>query len=276
MTRIAQTLSIASILLAAACGDSNPGAAELGCDDPPAIDADEATSLYIAAWTEDDRFERACMVQRSLAVGAILIDAEGPIEDRASIMQRLNSQASKRSLDTEVREAAGQIESRHAEARLSWVVRDASGEIIERGEDWLEFNGEGLLSHIHRFAGTGTDASLGDPLLAWQRAWNAHDEGSRADELSEAATENVRFTDLLTDVRGREALSAEMQRQQEALGGELHLGDRIEVFATVDGNPVLIRQSAEIKLPSGGAFRLTNYVRLNNNQIERLSGFPTP
>lgn len=276
MTRIAQTLFIAFVLLAAACGDANPGAQELGCDDPPAIDADEAISLYLAAWTEDDRFERACMVQRSLAAEAALIDEEGPAEGRLAIMQHLDSQASKLSLNTEVREAVGQVESRHAEARLSWVVRDASGELIERGEDWLEFNAEGLLSHIHSFAGMGTEASLGDPLLAWQRAWNAQEEASRANELSEAATEQVRFTDLVTDVRGRQALSAEIQRQQEALGGELHLGDRVEVFATVDGNPVLIRQSAEIKLPSGGAFRITNYVRLNNNQIERLSGFPTP
>ncbi len=270
------SLSIAALLLTVACSAADATTPEEVCGDPPAFDAEEAMELYLTAWGEEDRSERACMLQRSLAPNAVLLATTAPIEGRSAIVKYLNDQVAFLSADSSSRDAAGAMETRHDEARLAWVLTDRSGTVIERGEDWLEFNEDGLLSWIHVFAGMGADAPLSDPLLAWQRAWNTRDEASRADELSEAATEDVRFTDIVTDIRGRDALGAEIGRQQDTLDGELRLDDRVEVFASVDAEPILIRLPAQIAVPQGGAVRIVDYIRLRDGRIERLSGFPSP
>ena len=275
MTQTRFHLAVAALSFAVACGDPDATVAELACADPSAIDAEEAVGLYLAAWSEEDAFERACMIQRSLAADAGFMGAAAQVEGRAAIVQQVDARVASLSGQGAIRETRGAIETRHQEARLAWVTKDAAGTVIERGEDWLELDEEGLLSRIHIFAGSGMDASSSDPFLAWERAWNTRDDASRADALSEAATEAVRFTDLLTDVRGRDALGAEIGRQQDALGGSLELSDRIEIFATVGADPVLVRQSAEIVLPQGGVIRVVNYVRLRDGRIERLSGFPS-
>jgi len=274
MTSTTRNLLITALSFAAACGDASTTIPEVVCADPSAVDAVDATELYLAAWSEEDPFERACMVQRSLAADAVLIDTAHPVEGRSAVMQHVDARVGLLLAEGAIREA-GSIESRHDEARIPWVVTDQSGMVIERGEDWLEFNEDGLLFRIHTLAGPGTDAPVSEQLLAWQRAWNASSEPSRTDELRAAATEDVRFTDLLTDVQGRAALVVEIQRQQEVLGGELRLDDRVEVFATADAQPILIRQSAQIVLPQGGTYRIVNYVRLRDGRIERLSGFPS-
>ncbi len=114
--------------------------------------------------------------------------------------------------------------------------------------------------------------------MAWQRAWNTRDDASRADELTQAATENVRFTDILTDVQGRDALGVEIGRQQNTLGldGELRLDDRVEVFATVDSEPTLIRVRAQIVAPQGDDIHLVDYIRLQDGRVERMSGYLSP
>ncbi|TFH32379.1 MAG: hypothetical protein E4H00_01560 [Myxococcales bacterium] len=276
MTSTRFNLAIAALSLSVACGDANATMPSVVCDDPPALDADEALDLYLAAWTEDDSFERTCMVQRSLAADAVLIDAGGPIAGRSAVAARVDERVASLLAEGATREAAGPISLRHEEARFAWATANETASEIERGEDWLEFDEAGLLSRIHILAGSGEDVPIGDQFIAWQRAWNARNEASRAEDLSEAATQDVRFTDLLTDVRGREALGAEIGRQQETLDGELRLDDRVEVFATMDGQPILIRQSAQITLRQGGPIHLTNYVRLEHGRIQRLSGFPTP
>ncbi len=275
MTQTRFHLALAALSFAVACGDPDATFAELACADPSAVDAEEAIGLYLAAWSEDDAFERACMIQRSLAADAGFTGANAPVEGRAAIVQQVEARIASLSGQGAIRETRGAIETRHQEARVAWVTKDALGTVVERGEDWLELDEEGLLSRIHLFAGSGIDASSSDPFLAWEKAWNTRDDASRADALSEAATEAVRFTDLLTDVRGRDALGAEIGRQQDALGGSLELSDRLEIFATVGADPVLVRQSAEIVLPQGGVIRVVNYVRLRDGRIERLSGFPS-
>lgn len=275
MTQTRFHLALAALSLSVACGDPDASVADLVCADPSAIDAEEAVGLYLAAWSEDDAFERRCMIKRSLAPDAGFMGADAPVEGRAAIVQQVDARIGSLSGQGAIRETRGAIETRHQEARVAWITKDASGTVIERGEDWLELDEEGLLSRIHVFAGSGMDASSSDPFMAWERAWNTRDDASRADALSEAATEAVRFTDLLTDVRGLEALGAEIGRQQDALGGSLELSDRLEIFATVGADPVLVRQSAEIVLPQGGVIRVVNYVRLRDGRIERLSGFPS-
>lgn len=276
MTPTRFNLALAALSLCVACGDADATTPPVVCDDPPAIDAEEALDLYLAAWTEDDPVERACMVQRSLAEDALLIDTGSSVAGRSAVARRVDELVASLLAEGATREATGPIELRHEEARFAWTAADTSAAEVERGEDWLEFDEDGLLSRVHILSGSGVDAPVGEPFIAWQRAWNARNVSSRADDLSEAATEDVRFTDLLTDVRGRDALGAEIGRQQEALDGELRLDDRVEVFATMDGEPILIRQSAQITLPQGGAIHITNYVRLQSGRIQRLSGFPTP
>ena len=275
MTQTRFHLALAALSLAVACGDPDDNVDDLVCADPSASDAEEAVLLYLAAWSEEDAFERRCMIQRSLAVDAGFVGAAASVEGRAATVQQLDSRIASLFGQGAIRETPGAMETRHQEARLAWVTKDASGTLIERGEDWLEFDEEGLLLRIHIFAGQGMEASPSDPLLAWERAWNTRDDASRADALSEAATEAVRFTDLLTDVRGRDALGAEIGRQQDLLGGTLELSDRVEIFAAVGAEAVLVRQSAEIVLPQGGVIRVVNYVRLRGGRIERLSGFPS-
>ena len=268
--------SVAALLVVVACDLRDTTTPIADCEDPSAINAEEAMDLYLAAWSEEDPSERACLVQRSLAADAVLIATAAPIEGHSAIVQDLDDRITLLFGEAKSRDSAGAIQSRHQEARLPWVVTDRSGAVIEHGEDWLEFDEDGLLSRIHVFAEAGADAPLSDPLLAWQRAWNTRDEASRADALNEAATADVRFTDLVTDIRGRDPLGVEIGRQQDALDGELHLDDRVEVFASVDGEPFVIRVPARIVVPPDTTIRIIDYIRLRDGRIERLSGFPSP
>lgn len=213
------------------------------------------------------------MVERSLAADVVLIAAAPPLEGRTAVARALDEHMALRIDDGTTRESAGPVEPRHDEARASWVSTDPSGTVLERGEDWLEFGADGRLSRIHIFAGDGFDAPLGDPWLAWQRAWNARDELARADALGQAVTEDVRFTDAVADITGRDALGAEIARQIQAIDAELRFDGRVEVFASAGDEPILVRVPAEIVV-AGHALEVVDYVRLTHGRIERLSGFP--
>lgn len=280
MNRTTLNLLIMTLLLAAACGDtgmaSREGTAshEVLCTDPPATDAEVAVALYLSAWNEKDPMERACKLQRSLASDAVFIDANGTLLGRPSIMDHVDTEAAIHFEDGTRREREDPIVFRHQEALAGWLTTGSQGLVVERGEDWFEVGVDGLIARVHTFAGTGNPGRLSEQLRAWQRAWNSGGETTRANELDQATTEDVRFTDLLTDVQGRSALSAEIQRQRDTFSGELTLNDQVDVFATDDGQAVLIRQAAEIALPGAGALKVVNYVRLRDGRIERLSGFP--
>ncbi len=267
---------MAALLLAVGCGDVDTSAADAVCEDPFALDAQEAVELYMEAWSEEDSSERACMIQRSLADDAVLIATTSATQGRFAVARDLDERITLLLDETTNRDPAGAIVSRHDEARLPWVVTNRDGMELERGEDWLEFDEDGLLSRIHILAGTGTDAPVSAPLRAWQRAWNADDEASRSEALNDAATEDVRFTDLLTDIRGRDALGVEIGRQHDALNAELRLEDRVEVFASAGNEPILLRVAAQLVLPQGDPIHVVDYLRLREGRIERLSGFPSP
>lgn len=273
---VGRGLWTAALIAAVACGGTDASTPKAECEDPPAVDAAEALELYLEGWSEAAPTERACMFQRSLAPDVVLIATATPIPGRSAVVQELDERTTQLFGDSAMRDLAGSVESRHHEARLPWTVADASGAVVERGEDWLEFNDDGLLSRVHILAGTGADAPLSDALLAWQRAWNARDEADRADALSDAATENVGFTDIVTEVHGREALGIEIGRQQNAINATLRLDERVEVFAGGGDQPILLRLSAQLRMPQGGAIHVVDYVRLRDGRIEQLSGFPSP
>ena len=279
MIRNRSLFLIAKLALAAVgCGDASaPTTAPdrvLLCSEPPATDAESAVALYLTAWNEPDADERACQLQRSLSPDAVLIDANGTLIGRTSIIDHVDTEVL---ADLETR-SARTIESpitfRHEEALARWVVTAANGNALETGDDWFEVGPGGRITRIHTFAGAGERVETSEELSSWERAWNVADSTERIAELSVATTDDVRFTDLLTDVAGREALSEEIERQRGALNGELALEDDVRVFAAERGQPTLIRQAAEIAIPDAGAIRVINYVRLRGGQIERLAGFP--
>ncbi|MDH3622384.1 MAG: nuclear transport factor 2 family protein [Myxococcales bacterium] len=259
---------------AVACGDADTTLSEVQCDEPSASDPEDATSLYLDAWNEADAVTRVCAIQRSLDEDAILIDGSGTPGGRLEVVHRLDTAIELLSEEGITRELDGPILYRHREALLAWSLVDASGTVIERGQDWLEFAGSGLLARIHILAGGGAEASATDELLAWERAWNTPDQAALLEELRIATTEDVRFTDLLTDVQGREPLAAEIRRQQTAFDSALFLGESLRVFATQGERSLLIRQSAQVIFSDGGTLDVVNYVRFRDGRIERLSGFP--
>ncbi len=120
------SLSITALLLALGCGASN-ATTEAACGDSLALDAQEATELYLAAWTEEDPSERACMIERSLAADAVWLGTAGPIEGRSAIAENLADQVASLEGETSSRDIAGTIQFRHHEARLTWVRTDRSG-----------------------------------------------------------------------------------------------------------------------------------------------------
>lgn len=275
-TRPIQPTLAASFLLLTACGDpSIMTAPELDCLEGAAADSEQAMELYLAAWTESDPLERACLIQRSLSDDVALIDAADDLEGRFAVERHIDEALTLLRDGALTREPMGQQNVRHQEARFAWVVVDPQGNELERGEDWLEFSADGLISRVHRFSGAGVETQTPDEFLAWQDAWNTRDESARMDALRTAATEEVRFTDLLVDVQGYALLSAEISRQQELFDGELVLGDTIRTFGGTAGQPRLVRQSLHIALGDSGTIELVNYIRLRDGRIERLSGFPT-
>ena len=260
--------------LASACGDTGATMPPIQCDGPSASSSVEATTMYLDAWNEDGVETRVCGIQRSLAEDVTLTDEWGASEGRDEVSRHLDAAIEVLSRDGISRELDGPVVHRHSEALVHWSLVDLSGSVVARGQDWLEFDDDGLLRRVQRFAGAGVESSVTDALLAWENAWNTRDEAARSEYLGVAATEDVRFTDLLTDVAGRASLGAEIQRQQGTLDGELVLGKSLQVFAGEGERVWLVRQTAQMVLGSGGALQLVNYARLRDGRIERMSGFP--
>lgn len=262
------------------CGDSAGPASKPTpepqpvCNEPPVTDAETAVALYATAWGEPNADARACQLQRSVASDAVLTDGNGTLVGLTSIADHIDTEVRSRSNEGRSWALEGSPTFRHQEALTRWAVTDAAGNTIDAGDDWFEFTADGRIARVHTFAGPGEQREPTEELDAWERAWNVADERLRISELDRATTGTVRFTDLLTDVEGREPLAEEIARQRSTLGGELTLSDEVQVFAFEGGRPTLIRQAAEISIPGAGAVQLTNYVRLREGRIERLAGFP--
>lgn len=228
----------------------------------------DALELYLDAWMLEDAALRSCALQQSLAVDVTLQGDGGLLEGRAAVIDALDARIGTTHDAGDLREVEGDVGLRHEEARLAWSSSTQSG------EEWLEFDEDGRLLRIHVLAGVGEDSSPADALVRWQDAWNADDDAARLAALDDAATEDVRFTDLLTDVQSRDALAAEIARQRSLFAATLVLDDNIETFAFDDGMPTLLRVSGRLILPEGEPIEFVDYVRLRDGRIERLSGFP--
>lgn len=273
--RFAITALASTLTLTFACGDSESAAPEMPCPDALPADAEEAVRLYLEAYGEPNSFERRCAIEASVAEAVVWIDDAQTHEGTAAVVEGLQARVESLSSAEYTRESEGAVTFRHEEALVGWTIVDRDGTLVERGQDWLEVDDERRVVRIHTFAGTGQEESPTPQLLAWARAWNTDDDTDRLEALREAATEDVRFTDLLTDVQGRAALAAEIQRQRESLGGELIPDGGVLVHATESGLPLLARQRIQIAFANGGAIDLVNFVRFHNGQIERLSGYPS-
>ncbi len=268
-------IALASTLtLTIACGDAGSAAPEVPCPDALSADAEDAVRLYLEAWSEPDSLEQRCAIEAGVADAVVWIDDAQTHEGTAAVFEGLRARFESLSSAEYTREIEGTVTFRHQEALVGWAIVDRDGALVERGQEWLEVDDEGRVARIHTFAGTGQEKSPTPVLLAWARAWNTDDDTDRLDALREAATEDVRFTDLLTDVQGRAALAAEIRRQRASLGGELVPDEGVLVHATESGLPLLARQRIRIALTNGGAIDLVNFIRFRNGRIERLSGYP--
>ena len=262
------------LLLVAACGSAGSAEPTAPCPEEPAADAEEATQLYLDAWNDPDPFERRCAVDASVSGTVTWMDGQHTSQGPRSVIGRLDAAAMELAREGLTRELRGAVTFRHQEALATWALVDSSGAILEEGQDWLELSADGRIERIHTFAGRGEEARLTDPLRSWETAWNLRDERAQLEALRIAATEDVRFTDLLVDVEGAEPLVAEIRRQQAGLVGELILSDTIGVFAVEDDRPRLVRHAVQIVLGDRGTIDIVNFIRLRGGRIERLSGFP--
>lgn len=264
--------ALALCLTATGCDPQSSTAAPT-CQLPLASDMTEATELYLDAWQEADEMDRICSLERSLDAEAVLLTNRGVVQGRTAVAYELNERISDRLGDGSIREFPDGISTRHQEAILSWSAAQASG-AVQRGEDWLEFSDEGLVARVHILAGSGAVVPLSESLVAWQEAWNASDADVRAQQLRRGTTPDVRFTDAIVDLFGRDSLRSEIERQSNAVGIELYLDKNAEVFASEGDEPVVLRVPAEIQLDGAASLRVIDYVRLRDGKIERLSGFP--
>lgn len=266
-TSIVRGISIAALFFASACAGTEP-ALDPVCDEPTTLELEDTVELYLDAWALEDPAQRSCALRQSLAVGVTLHGEGEPIEGRAAVLDALVERIEATHDAGDLREVEGDVGLRHEEARMAWSSAS------EAGEEWLEFDEDGRLLRIHVLAGAGEDSPPGDALARWQDAWNAPDDAARLAALDDAATDDVRFTDLLTDVQSRDALAAEIARQRSLFAATLVLDDDVETFAFDDGAPTLLRVSGRLVLPEGEPIVFVDYVRLRDGRIERLSGFP--
>lgn len=274
-TRLAWTAA-ALLLGSSACGDPDtPTApADLTCEAAPASTARDAVALYLDGLNEPDADARPCLFQRALADDAVVLSHSGEAEGRAAARVALDAEAEARAQDVEVRELIGEPLFRHQEALVQWVVRDADGRELERGDDWIEVADDGRIAAVHTLGEATGEITVTEALRAWEQAWNSRVAEEQRDALEQATTENIRFSDLLVDVRGRDALLAEIQRQQGLLDGTLDLGERFEVHVDEGGTARLLRHRATIRGSGGLDVEVVNFIRLREGRIERLAGFP--
>ncbi len=273
MTLRSLRATLASLLFILwSCGDSTDSTNPTGgCGDQIPDDAAEVIALYGAAWGESDPAARLCLLEQSFAADGIYVDPTAYVDGRQALVDHIG--AFRGPSPTGGIENSGAPELRPSEGRFGWVLKDASGNALLGGEDWIEFAEDGRLARVHGFFGTATNAPAPAAVLAWQEAWNAGTTAERLAALEVAVTDDVRFTDGIADVTGRAALADEMARQQEAFGGfEVSVGDPIHSYVAASGE-TLIRLSVEISSP-GGTLLFTDYARMREHRTERIAGFP--
>lgn len=273
-SNLALIFSLLTSLTACGGADSAAPGSEPICDDPPATSAQVAVDLYVQGLNEPDPEVRPCLFQRALSEDAALLSRQGETEGRPATRVALEADAEVRTENAEVRALIDEPLFRHREVLVRWVIRDEEGRDTEQGQDWIELADDGRISTVHRLGTAPREISVTEELEAWERAWSSREADEQREALGRATTEDVRFSDLLVDVQGRDALFAEIQRQQGLLDGTLDLGDRFEVHLQEGDAARLVRHRATIRSPSGITIEVLNFIRMRDGRIERLAGFP--
>ncbi len=257
------------LALASSCGDTTdlPG----GCGGEIPDDPIEVIALYGAAWGESDPAARLCLLERSFAADGVYIDPTAHVSSRVALVEHIESFRGP-SASGGI-EPSGDPEIRDREGRFGWILKAADGTPLLGGEDWIEFADDGRLSRVHGFFGATSNRSTPPAVHAWQEAWNIRTAAERLSTLEPAVTDDVRFTDGIADVTGREAVADEMERQQVEFGGfEVSVADQVNGYTTASGE-TYVRIAVEIST-AAGALRFTDYARMNGDRIARIAGFP--
>lgn len=262
----------AAIVLAAlllSCGDTNDVQGGCAADIPD--DPIEVIALYGAAWAEPDVEERLRLLERSFATDGVYVDPTAYVPSREALVAHIEAFRGPGPSTGGGIEPAGDPEVRGQEGRFGWVLKTPEGVAILPGEDFIEFTSDGRLSRVHGFFGATNNVPTPPAAIAWEEAWNATNAAERTAALERAVTDDVRFTDGIADVTGRDAVAEEMTRQQGGFGGfEVAVADRAYAYTAANGEEY-VRMAVSI---AGGALEFTDYIVMRDGRMARIAGFP--
>ncbi len=188
-------------------GDGDSGDAAMWCSPPDGTEA--VLMAYLESWNERDPDKRLCFLQQAFTGSTTYIDptanTTGPDELDEVIAGFFTMFP-----DGEL-PLTSELELRDSDGRFSWEVISGGASVIS-GMDYIELDDNGRLRSIRGYWGEPMDA-VDSALADYVSAWNGTAEPPMED-LAQAVTEDVRFTDDAQDLSGPAALAEHIEALQ--------------------------------------------------------------
>lgn len=203
MKRTLATLTLATILFAAACGGSGGGADGGACS--ALSDPQEIVRVYGSAWNEPDAAKRLCALTRSLTEDATYVDPTVDTTTREGLADAIG-QFLGSTPGASIVTTSG-LDVRAGELRFTWEFQ-TGGVTVVRGLDYMELANDGRIQSIRGYW-EPLPATVPEGVLAeYAKAWTEGDVAA----LSGAVADGVRFTSPSESITGVADLSAVVAR----------------------------------------------------------------
>lgn len=254
MQRTLAILMLATVLLAAACGDSSDGGGSATC--APLRDPEDVVRVYGSAWNEPDAAKRLCALEQSLAADATYVDPTIDTTTREGLADAIG-QFIATTTGASIVVTSG-LDRRAGELRFTWEFQ-AGGATVVRGVDYMELAADGRIASIRGYWEPLPTAAPTGVLAAYARAWTEGDAAA----LAEAVADGVRFTSADESLTGAADLAALVSRPA-SVAVTLAGAQAYPRFARV-----AFRTAGE-----GGAVLSTDYLHLDGEgRIVRIARF---
>lgn len=259
MKRTLALVTLATTLLAAACGGSGDGADGGACS--ALSDPQDVVRVYGSAWNEPDPAKRLCALTRALTEDATYVDPTVDTTTREGLADAIG-QFLASTPGASIVVTSG-LDVRAGELRFTWEFQ-AGGVTVVRGVDYMELADDGRISSIRGYWEPLPGAVPEGVLAAYARAWTEGDAAA----LSDAVADGVRFTSPEQSITGVADLSALVSRSA-SVGPTLVGAQAYPKFARV-----------AFRAEDGSA-QWTDYLHLDGaGRIVRIArfegGFPAP
>jgi hypothetical protein len=222
---------------------------------------------YADAWNVDSAEQRDCRLAEALDEDIAYVDPSRDTRDRTSLSAAIGDFRARSPGATIV--ITGAPEIRSSDLRLAWNLQ-AGGSTVLSGLDYQQIGDGGQIAAIWSYWDPFADGDPLAPVTAYVAAWNASDEPARSDAIASSLSNDVRWLDGKTDVRGATALGQTIETARASGLAAVSL-NTLQSFGSP---PTHARVSLTLTDVHGATTNATDYLRFDEQgRIEGAARF---